>query len=141
LLAVKPETKGGVMSFRTIAVITAICALALGLGFLFVGALMVGRWQIQSTESVLLLGRRIGAIYLGLSVMLFLARSSPVSVTRTALSAGAVVLLSLLAILGVYELTAGHAGPGILVSVVIESLLALGYIRILFTERRAAVEG
>jgi hypothetical protein len=129
------------MSFRTIAVITAICALALGLGFLFVGALMVGRWQIQSTESVLLLSRRIGAIYLGLSVMLFLARSSPVSVTRTALSAGAVVLLSLLAILGVYELTAGHAGPGILVSVVIESLLALGYIRILFTERRAAVEG
>jgi hypothetical protein len=129
------------MSFRTIAVITAICALALGLGFLFVGALMVGRWQIQSTESVLLLGRRIGAIYLGLSVMLFLARSSPVSVTRTALSAGAVVLLSLLALLGVYELTAGHAGPGILVSVVIESLLALGYIRILFTERRAAVEG
>ena len=129
------------MSFRTIAVITAIVALALGLGYLFVGALVVGRWQIQSTESVLLLSRRIGAIYLGLSVMLFLARSAPVSVTRTALSAGAAVLLSLLALLGVYEFTAGHAGPGILVSVVIESLLALGYIRILFTERRAAVEG
>ena len=129
------------MSFRTMAVITAIVALALGLGYLFVGAIVVGRWQIQSTESVLLLSRRIGAIYLGLSVMLFLARSAPVSVTRTALSAGAAVLLSLLALLGVYELTAGHAGPGILVSVVIESLLAFGYIRILLTERRAAVEG
>ena len=129
------------MSFRTVAVITAIAALALGLGFLFVGAIVVGRWQIQPTESVLLLSRRIGAIYLGLSVMLFLARSAPVSVTRTALSAGAAVLLSLLALLGVYELTVGHAGPGILVSIVIESLLALGYIRILFTERRTAVEG
>ena len=129
------------MRFRTIAVITAIVALALGLGYLFVGAIVVGRWQIQSTDSVLLLSRRIGAIYLGLSVMLFLARSAPVSVTRTALSAGAAVLLSLLALLGVYEFTAGHAGTGILVSVVIESLLALGYIRILFTERRAAVEG
>jgi hypothetical protein len=74
------------MSFRTIAVITAIVALALGLGYLFAGALMVGRWQIQSTDSVLLLSRRIGAIYLGLSVMLFLARSAPVSFTRTALS-------------------------------------------------------
>jgi hypothetical protein len=73
------------MSFRTIAVITAIVALALGLGYLFAGALMVGRWQIQSTDSVLLLSRRIGAIYLGLSVMLFLARSAPVSFTRTAL--------------------------------------------------------
>lgn len=129
------------MRFRTIAVITAIVALALGLGYLFVGAIVVGRWQIQPTESVLLLSRRIGVIYLGLSVMLFLARSAPVSVTRTAISAGAAVLLSLLALLGVYELTVGHAGPGILVSIVIESLLALGYIRVLFTERRAAVEG
>jgi hypothetical protein len=129
------------MSFKTIAVISAIVTLVLGLGYLFAGAFMVGRWQIQSTESVLLLSRRLGAVYLGLSVMFFLARSAPVSVVRTALSAGTAVAFSLLALLGVYELTAGHAGPGILVSVVIESLLAFGYIRILFTERRAAVEG
>ena len=129
------------MRFRTIAVITAIGCFALGLGYLFAGALMVGRWQIQSTDSVLLLCRRIGAFYLGLSVMFFLARSAPVSVARTALSAGTAVAFSLLALLGVYELTAGHAGPGILVSVVIESIFALAYIRILFTERRAAVEG
>jgi hypothetical protein len=79
------------MSFRTIAVITAIVALALGLGYLFVGTLVVGRWQIQSTDSVLLLCRRIGCYYLGLSVMFFIARSTPVSVTRTALSAGTAV--------------------------------------------------
>ena len=30
----------------------------------------MGRWQIQPTESVLLLGRRMGALYLGLSVIL-----------------------------------------------------------------------
>lgn len=128
------------MSFRTIAVISAIVAFALGLGYLFVGELVVGRWQIQLTDGVLLIGRRIGSLYLGLSVMFFLARSAPVSVTRTALSAGTAVALSLLALLGIYELTAGHAGPGILVSAVIESLLALGYFRILFTERRAPVE-
>ncbi len=128
------------MSFRTLAVITAIVALALGVGYLFVGALVVGRWQIQPTDSVLLLGRRMGGLYLGLSVMYFLARSAPVSVTRTALSAGTVVALSSLALLGVYEVTAGHAGSGILVSVAIESLLAVGFIRILLTERRAAVE-
>jgi hypothetical protein len=133
--------KGGVMSFRTIAVITAIVALALGVGYLFVGALVVGRWQIQPTESVLLLSRRIGGLYLGLSVMYFLARSAPVSAARKALSAGTAVALSLLALLGIYEFTAGHAGPGILVSAVIESLIALGYIWILFTERKGAVTG
>jgi hypothetical protein len=127
------------VSFKTIAVITAIVTLVLGVGYLFVGALLVGRWQIQPTDSVLLLVRRIGSIYLGLSVMFFLARSAPVSVARTALSVGTAVALSFLALLGIYELTAGHAGPGILVSVVIESLIALAYIWTLFTERRRAV--
>ena len=126
------------MSFRIIAVITAIVTFVLGTGYLFAGALLVGRWQIEPTESVLLLGRRIGALYLGLSVMYFLARSAPVSLTRTALSAGTAVALSLLVLLGVYELTAGHVGTGILVSVVIEFLLALGYIRILYTDKRDA---
>ena len=127
------------MSFKTMAVITAIVSFALGLGYLFVGGLVVGRWQIEPTESVLLLGRRMGALNIGLSIMFFLARSAPVSVARTALSAGTAVALSLLVLLGIYELAAGHAGSGILLSVVIESLLALGYFRILFTERR--VEG
>lgn len=126
------------MSFKTIAVVTAIVTLVLGVGYLFFGALIVGRWQIQPTDSVLLLSRRIGCLYLGLSLMYFLARSAPVSVVRTALSAGTAVAVSLLALSGVYDLTAGHAGPGILVSAGIEFLLALGYIRILFTERRAA---
>ena len=129
------------MSFRTIAVITAIVALALGVGYLVFGTLVVGRWQIQPTESVLLLGRRIGCLYLGLAVMYFLGRSAPLSVARTALSAGTAVALSLLALFGVYELIAGHAGSGILASVAIESLIALGYIWILLTERRAAAKG
>jgi hypothetical protein len=138
---VKPTTKGGVVSFRTVAVITAIVIFALGVGYLFAGALVMSRWQIQSTDGVLLLGRRMGGLYLGLSVTYFLARSAPVSIARTALSAGSAVALSLVALLGVYEFTAGHAGLGILVSVVIESVLALGYVRILFTERRVAVAG
>lgn len=129
------------MSFRTIAVITAIVALALGVGFLFFGTLVVGRWQIQPTDSVLLLGRRIGCLYLGLALMYFLGRSAPPSVARTALSAGTAAALSLLALFGVYELTAGHAGPGILASIAIESLIAFGYVRVLVTERRAAVKG
>ncbi len=126
------------MSFKTVAIITAIVALVLGIGYLAFGAVIVGRWQVQPTESVLLMARRIGCLYLGLSVMYFLARSAPVSVARTALSVGTAVALSLLALFGVYELAMGHAGPGILASAALELLIALAYIRILFTERRAA---
>lgn len=129
------------MSFKTVAVITAVVALVLGVGYLFFGALVVGRWQVLPTDSVLLLSRRIGCLYLGLSVMYFLARSAPVSVARTALSAGTAVALSLLALFGIYELTAGHAGPGILASAALEFIIAFGYIRILLTERRAVIKG
>ena len=61
------------MSFRFVAVVTAAILLVLGLGYLLAGTLLVARWQIQPTAAVLLLGRRIGALYLGLSVMFFLA--------------------------------------------------------------------
>jgi hypothetical protein len=129
------------MNFRTMAVITAIVTLLLGAAYLFAGALVVGRWQIEPSDGVLLLGRRMGAIYLGLSVMFFLARSVPVSVCRTALSVGAAVVCSLLALLGICEFAAGRAGAGILASVAIEALLALGYAWVLVADRRAPVKG
>ena len=129
------------MSFKTIAIITAIIGLVLAVGYLFFGAVVIGRWQLQSTESVLLLGRRLGAFYLGLSVIFFIARSAPVSVARTALSAGAAVILLLLVVLGIYEFLTGHSGSGILVSVFIELLLALGYVRILFIEQKRELKG
>jgi hypothetical protein len=129
------------MSFKTVAVITAIVGFVLGAAYLFLGELVVGRWQIEPTSGVLLLSRRIGVIYLGLSLMFFLARSAPVSVARTALSAGIAFALMILALLGIYELTAGHVAPGILVSVSVEFLIALAYIRVLLTERKAGATG
>lgn len=125
------------MSFKAVAVVAAVVTFALGVGYLAAGALVVGRWQIEASDSVLLLGRRLGALYVGLSVILFLARSTPVSRARTAICAGAVVICSLLAILGTYERAAGHAGPAILASVVLEALLALGFAAVLLGDRKA----
>jgi len=129
------------MKFRTMAVITAIVTFVLGAGYLFAGALVVGRWQLEPSEGVLLLGRRMGALYLGLGVIFLLARSAPPSVSRTALSAGAVATCLLLALLGVYELSAGRVGPGILASVAIETLLFLGFVWVLIADRKAVVAG
>ncbi len=126
------------MKFKTLSIITAFILFVLGLGYFFFGAIIVGRWQVEPTVSVLLLARRIGCLYLGLSVIFFLAHSAPRSTARTALSAGTAVVTLLLAGTGVYELAAGHAGKGILISAAIEFLLALGYIRVLLSERRGA---
>jgi len=124
------------MKFKTLSWITAAILFGLGLGYFFFGAIIVGRWQVLTTESVILLARRIGCLYLGLSVIFFLARSAPRSSMRTALSAGTVVVTLLLAGTGVYELALGHVGKGILVSAAIEFLLAIGYLWILFAEKR-----
>lgn len=125
------------MKFKTMAIVTGVVLLALGLGYFFFGAIIVGRWQVEPTAGVLLLARRIGCLYLGLALVFFLARKAPLSVARTALSAGAVAITLLLAGTGAYALAMGHAGKGILVSAAIESLLGLGFICVLLTEKKA----
>ena len=124
------------MKFKTVAVVTAVVGCLLGAAFIFLGKLMLSRWQIEATDELLLLCRRIGVIYLGLSVLLFFARSAPVSTARTAISAGFATALSLLACLGVYEFVGARVGPGIFVSAFLEALLATGFIWVLFTEKK-----
>lgn len=129
------------MTFRTVATVTSILLFILGAGYLFAGGFVVGRWDLQATDEVLLVARRIGAIYLGLSVMFFMAKNAPVSAARTAITAGAVAVLSLLVVLGVVEFVAGRVGGGIFGSAAIESLLAVGFILVLIADRRASGSG
>ena len=126
------------MSFRATATAAAVIACTLGLGYLFVGNLVVGRWQLEATEGVLLLGRRLGAVYLGLAAMCFLARSAEPSLSRKALCAGATIALGLLAALGIFEWSAGRASGGILISVAVETILAVGFARHLAARDRHA---
>ena len=128
------------MNFKNIAIVTAIIAFVLGIGYLFFGSIIIGRWEIEPTENVLLLGRRMGSIYLGLSIIFFLSRSILISVARTALTIGAAVTLSLLAFLSFYEYIADHAGSGILVSAVIELILSLGFVRLLIVEQKSVTK-
>ena len=124
------------MTFRAVATITSVLLFILGAGYLFAGGTVVGRWDLPATDGVLLVARRIGAIYLGLSVLFFMAKNVPASAARTAMTAGAMVVLSLLAILGVYEFVMGRVGEGIFVSAGIELLLAIGFTFVLISDRR-----
>lgn len=125
------------MNFKNIAFATAIISFALGIGYLFFGSIIIGRWQIEPTNNILLLGRRIGILYIGLSIIFFLSKSLNLSKARTVLSIGAASTLSLLATIGIYEYSMGRVGAGILASVFVESLLSIGFIIILVKDRRA----
>jgi len=121
------------MSFHTLAIVTCLAALLLGVGWLFAGQLMLKRWRIEPTIGALLVGRRIGAVYLGLALLCFLVRSTTSAELITSVSLFAVLVNALLAGLGVYEYRARRAGPAILFSIAVELLLLLGFATLLLT--------
>jgi hypothetical protein len=115
------------MSFHTLSVVTCIAALLLATGWLTAGNLMLKRWRIEPTVGALLIGRRIGAVYLGVALLCFLVRSTASPELITSVSLFAALTNALLAGLGLYEYRAGRAGPAILVSVAVEVFLLLGF--------------
>ncbi|MBX9611996.1 MAG: hypothetical protein K2X51_10295 [Burkholderiales bacterium] len=119
------------MTFNLIATATAIAGLLLGIGWFVAGGPMLQRWGIAPNPAALLVGRRLGAVYLGIAVMLFFGRAAPPSALRTLVCVALLVALSLLALLGLFELKAGRARRGILVAVVLEALLAAGFAAVL----------
>ena len=119
------------MTFHTLSLVTSIAALLLGAGWLAAGRLMLQRWRIEPSVGALLVGRRIGVIYLGVALLFFLVRSIESSELITIVSTFAALANALLAGLGVYEYHARRAGPAILVSVVFELALVVGFGRLL----------
>jgi len=115
------------MSFHGLAILTCIAALLLATGWLTAGILMLKRWRIEPSTGALLVGRRIGAVYLGVALLCFLVRSTTSPELITSVSLFAVLVNALLAGLGLFEYRARRAGPAILVSVAVELLLWLGF--------------
>ena len=119
------------MTFQTLSLVTSIAALLLGAGWLTAGRLMLQRWRIEPSVGALLVGRRIGVIYLGVALLFFLVRSTESPELITIVSTFAALANALLAGLGVYEYHARRAGPAILVSVAFELALVVGFGRLL----------
>lgn len=83
---------------------------------------------MPAEPAALLVGRRLGAVYVGMAVLLLLVRSAPASDLRTGLCLGLALVMALLAATGLYEFAGQRAGRGILVSVAVEVLLAAGFL-------------
>ncbi len=113
------------MTFETMTLITAIATLGLGLGFLFAPAAMLKPWGLESPTAAAVLSRRIGAVYLGLAVMMTLTWTGE---TQTGIAVGVATATGLLAVTGLNELRLGNVSKGILVAVTVETLLTAGFL-------------
>jgi hypothetical protein len=119
------------MSFNIVVTITSIAGLVLGIGWMFAGSKLFKRWGIDAHVDGLLVGRRLGAVYLGVSMMLFMGRSAPPSDLRVAVCIGMLFSMVVLAGLGLLEYRARRANALILISVALEVFLALGFVWVL----------
>ena len=121
------------MRFAVVAMATSVAGLVLGIGWALGGTLLLRRWGMEAHADGLLAGRRLGAAYLGIALMLFLGRSAPPSQLRDAVCAGMLCALVLMAASGVLEFKAGRVRAGILASVVLEAALGFGFGWVLLT--------
>lgn len=115
------------LSFYRLSVFSSVLFVLLAIILMFAPAQMLASWGVGLTDSAGLLARRIAALYTGIAVMFFMARNAEHSTTRTALIYGVITSCLLLAALGAYEFSVGHASSGILPAVLIEVALALAF--------------
>ncbi|MES2932717.1 MAG: hypothetical protein V4805_04440 [Pseudomonadota bacterium] len=114
--------------FKTVAIATSIVAFAIATILFVQPQLIFTLWQVDFSYPTGLVGRRAAAIFIGIGLMLVIARNTEPSLARSAMEKGMACTLLLLATLGTFEFVTGHAGPGILSAVLVEILLALGFL-------------
>lgn len=123
------------MSFRLMAYVMTIGGSVLGLRFIFAGASILKEWGIAVADGPLVICRRLGAIYLGLALLFFLGRAAGPSDLRSAVCVGIGGASTLLAGLGLFELSAGRISAGIIIPSIVEIVLAAGFVWAWWSER------
>ncbi|MFW9081541.1 hypothetical protein ACOI9X_20070 [Pseudomonas sp. P2757] len=124
------------LSFRTLSTFTCSLCFLLALVWGLVPEVLLAIWSIEYSPAAGFVARRSAVLFAGLGVMFYLVRNAPVSIARNAMSNGFIVGCFGLAVLGFAEWLNGHAGPAILLAVLVEFALGLGFVQ----ARRVTVE-
>lgn len=121
------------MYYKIVVIVIAIAVIGLGCRFIFSSDSILKEWGLQSVDSTQVLGRRLGAIYFGLSVLLLLS--------LTNMSKAQIIIIGIssisgfLAISGMLDLIAGRVNTGIIRSIIAETFLCLVLVSTLFIKK------
>ncbi len=118
------------MSYRYLCIVFASLFFILCGTLIFLPGIVYWLFNIQGNALGDFLAKRAGILFLGFSILCFYSRNSQSKEVRqiVALSVGSA--MGAMAVLGVYELFRGNAGPGILVAVVIEMTISILFFRL-----------
>ncbi|RZK62287.1 MAG: hypothetical protein EOO85_32430 [Pedobacter sp.] len=121
------------MYYKYVVIILAIAVVGLGCRFIFSSDSILKEWGLNSTVSTQVLSRRLGAIYFGLAVLLFLSLTSMPKAETIIIGVSAIS--GCLAISGVLDLYGGRVNMGIFRSIVAETVLCLVLLSTLFIKK------
>ncbi|WP_095129895.1 hypothetical protein [Pseudomonas sp. Irchel s3h14] len=124
------------LSFRALSTFTSLLCFLLALVWGLLPDWLLSIWGLEYSLAVGVVARRSAMLFAALGVMFYLVRNESPSTTRHALSNGFMVGCWGLAALGFGEWLNGHAGPGILLAVVVELALGLAFLQ----TRRVSME-
>ncbi|MEO8646591.1 hypothetical protein [Pseudomonas sp.] len=117
------------LSFRALSTFTSLLCFLLALVWGLMPDWLLSIWGLEYSLAVGVVARRSAMLFAALGVMFYLVRNESPSTTRHALSNGFMVGCWGLAALGFGEWLNGHAGPGILLAVVVELALGLAFLQ------------
>ncbi|WP_420860910.1 hypothetical protein [Algirhabdus cladophorae] len=118
------------MTFQNISTIIALVFFTLCLTLIFAPDVLYWLFQIDQEPSADFLAKRAGMLFLGLSVICFLARKTTNPEVISFVCAGVSTAMLGLAVLGIYELIYGIAGYGILVAILTECIIGAALFRV-----------
>ena len=121
------------MYYKIIVIIITLAIIGLGCRFVFSSSSMLEEWGLKSIDSTEVLARRLGAIYFGLAVLLFLSLTS-LSKEQTVIL-GLSAISGFLAISGILDFMAGRVNTGIIRSIVAEIVLGLVLLSTFFIKK------
>jgi len=115
------------LQFSAVAITAAIITASLAVLWTIWPELFFWLWNIPASDTARFLGRRIAALFAGLTIMLALARNAPVSPLRDALALGMGTACLLLAASGIHAILVGSGGSGLWLAVAVELALASAF--------------
>ena len=106
----------------------AVFFAALAVQWVLLPQLPIGLMGLHDDEGTRAVGVRLAGLMVAWAVTLFLARDLPPSPGRRAISYGMVALGASTALGGLMGLMTGTHGPGVLVALAVETLMAVGFL-------------
>jgi hypothetical protein len=112
-------------SFKLIAQLGALISALLFLTFAFLPVIPFTMLGVAMTPEGLLMARRMGALFLGIALILFLARDAENSDLRRRVCASLSASMAALALFGLYDFVNGGVGYGIWIAITVETFFAV----------------